>query len=187
MKHIVNDLKVLQNISHTCTVALSIAPHCNLGPTLVRHQIPQYLLQTNWNYCPILFTWLSWGQGDGSICIHGTHNPNAALKATRASTPFRRVSGRVVDLSASGKSVAMCKGEMMRRGRIQGTLPLEILVSPHARALTCCVLPHVLLFSLCTSCLLITTSVLLCLPLICWKRGSACDVEPYKAVKAHLR
>jgi hypothetical protein len=46
MKHIVNDMKVLQNIRRTCTTALSITSHCNLGFTRLRHQIPKYLLQT---------------------------------------------------------------------------------------------------------------------------------------------
>ncbi len=46
MKPIVKDMKVLQNIIRTCNIALSIAPHGNLGPTLLQHQIPNYLLQT---------------------------------------------------------------------------------------------------------------------------------------------
>ena len=39
-------------------------------------------------------------RGDGSVCIQDTHIPTALLKATRASTPFRRVLGRVTDFSS---------------------------------------------------------------------------------------
>jgi len=96
MQHIVNDVKVLQNIRHTCKNALSIAPHGNLGPTLLRHQITGHLLQ----HVKILsrsFQMTLMVRGDGSVCIQDTHIPGAVLEATRASTPFGRVSGRVIE------------------------------------------------------------------------------------------
>jgi hypothetical protein len=49
MKHIVNDMEVSQNIRRMSNIALSSAPHGNLGPTLLRHQIPKYLLQPSEN------------------------------------------------------------------------------------------------------------------------------------------
>ena len=59
-------------------------------------------------------------------------------------------------------------------------LTLELLVAPHAHALTCFVLPHVLLVYCAYRAGWLSTSALLCVPMICWKRGSACDGEPYK-------
>jgi hypothetical protein len=40
------------------------------------------------------------GRGDGSVCIQDAHTAVAVLKATRASTPFCRVSGRVTDFNS---------------------------------------------------------------------------------------
>ena len=40
------------------------------------------------------------GRGEGSVCILDTHIPVAMLKSTTASTPFRRISGRVTEFSS---------------------------------------------------------------------------------------
>jgi hypothetical protein len=45
--------------------------------------------------------WMNFmGRGNGSVCIQDAHTSVAVLKATRASTPFCRVSGRVADFSS---------------------------------------------------------------------------------------
>jgi hypothetical protein len=64
------------------------------------------------------------GRGEGSVCILDTHIPVAMLKSTTASTPFRRISGRVTDFSSIYNirrsmqiSEEVCKCEMTGRGR----------------------------------------------------------------------
>ena len=94
MKHIVNDMKVSQNIRRTFNVALSSAPHGNLGPTLYWHQIPKELLQTTEYSLYVTFM----GRREGSVCLESQQCkpvcivdidiPVAMLKSTTASTPF---------------------------------------------------------------------------------------------------
>jgi hypothetical protein len=71
LKHIVNDMKVLQNIRHTCNIALPIAPHGNLGPTLLRHQITEYLLQTTKN--TVKFSSNDFHESGRWFCLYPRH------------------------------------------------------------------------------------------------------------------
>jgi hypothetical protein len=73
------------------------------------------------------------------------------------------------------------------RGRIRWTWPSQVHVTPRVHALTRDMLAHVPLdFCVCRACCF-STFALVCLPMTCWKRVSACDRESYKAVKPHMR
>ena len=134
-------------------------------------------------YHQVLFTWLSWF---GGMVLFVSKTPTSPVPCWRLQGPPHLLAGsqeESLNLEASKLSAEICKCEMNRRGRIQWTWPLEILVAPQAHAMTCCVLPHVLLV-LCPYCASwLSTSALTCVPMLCWKRGSVNDGEPHKAVK----
>jgi hypothetical protein len=67
-------------------------------------------------------------------------------------------------------------------GVISWTWPSKVLFTPLTNALTCCIFPHIPhVFCAYRACSL-STSPLVCLPITCWKTGSACDAETCNAM-----
>jgi hypothetical protein len=187
MKHIVNDVKVLQNIRRTCTVALSITSRCNLGSTRLRHQIPKHLIQT----IKISFKCSSNGfHGSGRWFCMYPRPPTPPLPCWRLQGPPHLLAGSQEEwLTLTASKISVEPSNVKWMGGVGSNGPGQPKYSLHHM----CMHWHAVCYPTSYSFFCayrdswLSTSALLCLPMICWKRGSACDAEPYKAVKPHLR
>lgn len=110
MKHTVNDMKVSQNIRRTINIALPSARHGNLGPTLLRHQIPRDVFQTTKN--TVRFSSCDF-HGPGrrvcmyrklvmQTCMYRRHtHPRCHVEVYNSLHTFSKwISGRVTDFSS---------------------------------------------------------------------------------------